>query len=62
MTSTDDQPCINFNASGEDMLRVAPDGFYIRGIKVPVDDNEALKVYNCFKQWLTWAVITQNNE
>jgi hypothetical protein len=65
--TTDDQTSTHFDsvtleAGGEDMLRIAPEGFYIRGVKIPVDDTEALKVYNAFQQWLNWAVITQNNE
>lgn len=40
-----------------EMLRIAPDGFYVRGVKVPVDDKEALTVYNSFHQWLAWAQL-----
>jgi hypothetical protein len=64
--TTDDQTSthiksVTLEAGGEDMLRVAPEGFYIRGVKVPVDDKEALRVYNAFQQWLSWAQLTQNN-
>ena len=41
--------------NNDEMIRVAPDGFYVRGVKVPADDQEAETVYNAFKQWLTWA-------
>jgi len=41
------------------MLRVAKDGFYIRGVKVPQDEKEALAVYKTFHQWLTWAALTR---
>ena len=44
----------------EEMIRIANDGFYIRGKKVPQDDKEAEAVYNAFKQWLTWANMTRN--
>lgn len=47
-------------AGNEDMLRIAPDGFYVRGKKVPMDDNEALAVYNSFQQWLAWAQLQHN--
>jgi hypothetical protein len=40
-----------------EMLRIAPDGFYVRGKKVPVDDKEAMNVYNSFQQWLAWAQL-----
>ncbi len=36
-------------AGGAEMLRVAQDGFYVRGVKVPADDKEAETVYNAFK-------------
>lgn len=54
------QDSVTLEASGEEMLRVAPDGFYIRGKKVPLDDNEALAVYNSFQQWLSWAQLQRN--
>jgi len=34
---------------GEPLLRVSTDGFYVRGKKVPQDDNEAQVVYEAFK-------------
>ncbi len=46
-------------AGGTEMLRVAPDGFYVRGAKIPVDDNEAQTVYNAFKQFLVWAELNR---
>ena len=44
----------------KEMIRIAKDGFYIRGKKVPQDDKEAEAVYNAFKQWLIWANMTRN--
>ena len=44
-------------AGGVEMLRVGPDGFWVRGVKVPQDDNEALAVYNAFKQWMAWSSL-----
>jgi hypothetical protein len=46
-------------AGGTEMLRVAPDGFYVRGTKVPVDDKEAETVYNAFKQFLVWSQLSK---
>jgi len=47
--------------TGEDeMLRVAEDGFYVRGKKVEQDDKEAETVYNAFKQCLAWAQLQSN--
>lgn len=44
--------------SGDDqteMLRITPDGFWVRGVKVAQDDSEAAHVYRAFRQWLAWA-------
>jgi hypothetical protein len=41
----------------EELLRIADDGFYVRGVKVPADDKEAETVYNSFQQWLAWAQL-----
>lgn len=46
---------ITFNTGTDEMIRVDKDGFYVRGVRVPVDEHEALTVYNAFKQWLAWA-------
>ena len=48
---------ITFTVSNTEMIRVAQDGFYIRGAKVPVDDKEAETVYNAFKQFLVWSEL-----
>lgn len=42
------------------MLRIAKDGFYVRGVKIEQDAKEAEKVYTAFHQWLTWATLTRN--
>ena len=46
-------------AGGCEMLRVAEDGFYVRGVQVPADDQEAKTVYRAFKEMLTWANINR---
>jgi hypothetical protein len=48
---------INLTAGGEEMLRVAQDGFYVRGVRVEADAKEAKAVYEAFKQWMTWAIL-----
>jgi hypothetical protein len=40
-----------FEGSGE-MLKITPNGFYVRGSKVLLDENEALTVYTAFKEWM----------
>lgn len=42
-------------AGGEEMLKIGPDGFWVRGVKVEQDAGEALAVYNAFKQWMAWT-------
>ena len=46
-------------AGGIEMLRVAQDGFYVRGERVPADEKEAATVYNAFKQFLVWAELNR---
>jgi len=53
------QNSLTMIAGGTEMLRVATDGFYIRGVKVPADNREAETVYNAFKQFLVWAELNR---
>ena len=48
---------INLTAGGEEMLRVAQDGFYVRGVRVEADEKEAKAVYEAFKSWMTYAIL-----
>jgi hypothetical protein len=50
---------IILNTGTSEMLRVARDGFYVRGKRVNQDDKEAEIVYNAFSQWLTWATLNR---
>ena len=40
--------------SNEEMLKISPGGFWVRGEKIKQDDSEAEIVYNAFRAWLTW--------
>ena len=63
--ATDDTTRYNFhepktnnivcNVGATEMLRVAEDGFYVRGVRVEADDQEAATVYNAFKEFLVWG-------
>ena len=53
------QNSLTMIAGGAEMLRVGPDGFYVRGVKVPADDKEAETVYTAFKQFLVWAELNR---
>lgn len=46
-------------AGGCEMLRVAQDGFYVRGQRVAADNQEAETVYRAFKEFLTWAEMNR---
>ena len=48
-----------FLCNKDEMLKVGPDGFWVRGVKVPQDDKEASTVYNAFTQWLSWQHLTR---
>ena len=48
---------IKLTGAGEEMLRVAKDGFYVRGVRVEADEKEAKAVYEAFKSWMTYAIL-----
>jgi hypothetical protein len=50
---------ITLHSSGTEMLRIAEDGFYVRGVRLEQDDKEINQVYNCFKEWLTWSTLNR---
>jgi hypothetical protein len=50
---------IVFNTGPAEMLRVAEDGFYVRGQKVPVDSDEGLAVYRAFRNFLAYHALTR---
>ena len=50
---------ISLLAGSEEMLRVAQDGFYVRGVRLEQDAEEARKVYESFQAWLTWAQLNK---
>jgi hypothetical protein len=51
---------ITLLANNSEMLKVSPDGFYVRGIKLEQDEKEAKAVFDAFHGWLTWAALTRN--
>lgn len=48
---------ISFNQSSTEMLRIGPDGFYVRGKKIPVDEKEGMAVFKAFKRFLIEAEL-----
>ena len=59
--ATNQPSTITCLAGGVEMLRVGPNGFWVRGVKVPQDDQEAQAVYNAFKQWMVWTSLQGNH-
>ena len=60
-TTLPHQDSVVLQAGNIDMLRISPDGFYVRGVKLAQDDDEAAKVYESFKAWLAWAQLGKQN-
>jgi hypothetical protein len=49
---------ITLNCAETEMLRITRDGFYVRGVAVDQDTHEAQQVYEAFKQWMEWTVLS----
>jgi len=60
MDTTTNLNTITCMAAGTEMLRVTPDGFWVRGVRVEQDDTEAQAVYNAFKAWMAWAQLNRD--
>jgi hypothetical protein len=50
---------ITFYNGPNEMLKVASDGFYVRGKKLNIDDQEAESVYRAFRQFLIWSALVK---
>jgi hypothetical protein len=67
--ATDDTTIYNFHepkpnnitmmTGNTEMLRVAEDGFYVRGVRVEADHKEAATVYTAFKEFLVWSRLSR---
>lgn len=40
-----------------EMLKISDAGFWVRGVLVEQESQEAQQVYNAFKQWLSWTAL-----
>jgi hypothetical protein len=63
----DDSGTVVFRAGNwldddSEMLKIAKDGFWVRGVKVPQDEREAQHVYSAFKEWLAWSALSRKNQ
>jgi hypothetical protein len=59
-SKVNDPDAISCMAGGAEMLKIRPDGFWVRGKRVAQDDKEAQAVYNAFKAWMTWAQLNKD--
>jgi hypothetical protein len=50
---------ITFYSGPSEMLKVASDGFYVRGKKLDIDDSEAESVYRALRQFLIWSALVK---
>ena len=50
---------ITMSSGNTEMLRIAEDGFYVRGVRVPADKKEARIVYEAFKAFLAWNELAR---
>lgn len=57
--TADSESTIVMCCGSEEMLKISPEGFWVRGQLVKQDDREAQAVYNSFKQWLVVSTLTQ---
>ena len=60
-TTLPHQDSVVLQAGNIDMLRISPEGFYVRGVKLAQDAKEAQEVYESFRAWLTWAQLSKQN-
>ncbi len=60
MTIEENTSNITFNAEKNDeMLKITSDGFYVRGVKLEQDEQEARRVYDAFHSWLMWITLNR---
>jgi hypothetical protein len=51
---------VTFYVGDKELLKLSNDGFYVRGKKLDVDDNEAEHVYKAFREFLIWSALIRN--
>lgn len=52
---------IILNAGSTEMIKISPEGFYVRGQAVEQGPGEAEAVYAAFKQWMVWTNLSRNS-
>lgn len=50
---------VTFQTNDKEILRISDNGFYVRGVKLAIDDNEAASVYKAFREFLIWSALVR---
>ena len=50
---------IVFNIGSTEMIKISPEGFWVRGVLVKQDCQEAQTVYEAFKNFLIWNELNK---
>lgn len=50
---------IVFNIGSIEMIKISPEGFWVRGVLVKQDGHEAQTVYEAFKNFLIWNELNK---
>lgn len=51
---------ITFTIKDKEILRIADNGFCVRGVKLAINENEAASVYKAFREFLIWSALVRN--
>ena len=43
---------------GTEMIKIENEGFYVRGVKIPIDETESSSVYKAFREFLIIQILT----
>ena len=52
----------NVTDSNEELLRITKDGFYVRGVKLEQDENEARALFEALSEWVFTSQKTLNEK
>jgi len=55
--STDKDSALTMTVDSIEMIKITKEGFWVRGVKVEADEQEAEKVYTAFKRWLVESAL-----
>lgn len=56
---TDSGTTMVFNIGSTEMLKISPEGFWVRGVLVPQDSKEAETVYKAVRDFVIWRELNK---